>query len=352
MSHRWVVERVETDLDRFHLGPVDLTVAPGNAVAVLGASGAGKTTLLRTLAGFLPVRAGRILRDGVDITDWLPEERSLGYVPQGLGLFPHRTAAGNIRYPMEIRDRPDAKFRTRELLEQFHLGPLADRYPSRLSGGEQQRVALARALAADPGLIVWDEPWQGLDVQARYELGLALHELRESDRVPMVVVTHDPALAFSVADSFVVLRAGEVREQCDAATLLRAPADPFAARFVGFENVFDPAVLAPGASGSLRSWLGDRAGSEGVAFPSPAYPTAPEIAPAWDGRVRSVRPSPNGITVEVVADDLMITLRVPPPMVGPLPSLGARLRFGIDPGTLQPLGTSPPRRTRADGEGG
>ncbi|MCI4327665.1 MAG: ABC transporter ATP-binding protein [Thermoplasmata archaeon] len=338
MSHQWVVEGVETDLDRFHLGPVDLTVAPGNAVAILGASGAGKTTLLRTLAGFLPVRKGRILRDGVDITTWLPEERSLGYVPQGLGLFPHRTAAGNIRYPLEIRDRPDADGRTRELLEQFHLGSLANRYPSRLSGGEQQRVALARALAADPRLIVWDEPWQGLDVLARYELGLVLHELRESERVPMVIVTHDPALAFSVADSFVVLRRGEVREQCDAATLLRAPADPFAARFVGFENVYDRAVLQPGAAGSLRAWLGARAGSEGVAFASPSYPTSLETAPGWVGKVRSVRPSPSGVTVEVVADELMVTLRAPPPRAGPLPGLGASLRFSIEPGSLQPLG--------------
>jgi len=347
MSHQWSVEGVEADLDRFHLGPVDLTVAPGNAVAILGASGAGKTTLLRTIAGFLPVRKGRILRDGVDITAWLPEERSLGYVPQGLGLFPHRTAAGNIRYPMEIRDRSDANARTRQLLEQFHLDSVADRYPSRLSGGEQQRVALARALAAEPGLIVWDEPWQGLDVLARYELGLVLHELRESERVPMVVVTHDPALAFSVADSFLVLRGGEVREQCDAATLLRAPADPFAARFVGFENVYDRAALQPGAAGSLRAWLGARAGAEGVAFASHPYPGLPEVVPAWDGRVRSVRPSPSGVTVEVVADELMVTLRVPPPMVGPLPTLGARVRFAIAPDALQPLGHPPATARRS-----
>ena len=97
------------------------TIAPGSAVAVLGPSGAGKTTLLRTLAGFLPARRGRILRDGTDVSDWLPEERELGYVPQGLGLFPHRTVERNVRYPMELRDRPDAARRTRELLERFHL---------------------------------------------------------------------------------------------------------------------------------------------------------------------------------------------------------------------------------------
>ncbi|MCI4329663.1 MAG: ATP-binding cassette domain-containing protein [Thermoplasmata archaeon] len=340
MSHEWVVQGLEADLDHFHLGPVDLTLAPGNAVAVLGASGAGKTTLLRTLAGFLRLRRGQILRDGVDISGWLPEERNLGYVPQGLGLFPHRTVARNIRYPMEIRDRAGAEERTKELLEQFRLTPLANRYPSRLSGGEQQRVALARALAADPGLIVWDEPWQGLDVLARYELGLVLHELRQAERVPMVVVTHDPTLAFSIADSFLVLRTGQVREQCDAATLLRAPADPFAARFVGFENVFDPEALAKGPPGSLRAFLRERSGSEGVAFASPSLGPLPVGIVQWQGTVRSARPNPHGFTVEVLVDGLVISVRIPPPMAPPLPVLGDTVRFGIEPATVQPLGTS------------
>jgi ABC-type sulfate/molybdate transport systems ATPase subunit len=339
MSPEWVVEGLEADLDHFHLGPVDLRLSPGNAVAVLGRSGAGKTTLLRALAGFLGVRRGRILRDGVDISDWPPEDRSLGYVPQGLGLLPHRTVAGNVRYPMEIRGRPDAAARTRELLERFHLTPLANRHPARLSGGEQQRVAIARALAADPGLIAWDEPWQGLDVLARYELGVVLRELRESARVPVVLVTHDPALAFSIADSFLVLSAGRVREQCDAATLLRAPADAFAARFVGFENVFDRGALSAGPPGALRAWLAERAGPEGVAFGTPAFSTTVGAVLPWAGRVRSVRPSPQGLAVEVQADELLVTLRVPPPVTAPLPALGERVRFGIDPATLQPLGS-------------
>jgi putative spermidine/putrescine transport system ATP-binding protein len=337
MSPTWAVEGLETYLDGFHLGPVDMTVRPGSAVAVLGASGAGKTTLLRTLAGFLRPRRGRILRDGVDVVDWLPEERSLGYVPQGLGLLPHRTAAGNIRYAMEIRGRPDLVPRTRELLERFHLTALADRYPARLSGGEQQRVAIARALAAEPGLIVFDEPWQGLDVIARHELGQVLHELRETERVPMVVVTHDPALAFSIGDSFVVLSLGRVRAQCDAATLLQAPSDPFSARFVGFENVFDPSALQGGREGSLRAWLGERSGSEGIAFVGP--PLGLGQGPVWEGQVRSARPGPLGLTVEVVVDDLLVVARIPPPVTPPLPSLGDRVRFSLDPAALQPLGS-------------
>jgi ABC-type Fe3+/spermidine/putrescine transport system ATPase subunit len=344
MSPHWVVEGLETDVDRFHLGPVDLSVAPGSAVAVLGSSGAGKTTLLRTLAGFVPARRGRILRDGVDVTRWLPEERSLGYVPQGLGLLPHRTVERNVRYPLEIRGREDAGRRTRELLERFRLTDLAARYPSRLSGGEQQRVAIARALAADPALIVFDEPWQGLDVVARYELGQVLHELRATERVPMVVVTHDPGLAFSIADTFLVLRAGRVREPCDAVTLLRSPSDPFSARFVGFENVYDRATLQDARAGSLGAWLLERAGSEGVAFGSPVLSTAP--GRSWEGTVRSARPTPEGLAIELTTDELLVTVRVPPPVVPPLPAMGERMRYAVDPTQVRSLGS------RSTGPGG
>lgn len=342
MTNEWVVERLESDLDGFHLGPVDLTLRPGEAVALLGPSGAGKTTLLRTLAGFLKLRSGRILRDGVDISDWLPEERALGYVPQGLGLFPQRTVARNIRFPMEMRGRPDAKERTEELLEQFGLESLANRYPARLSGGEQERVAIARALAADPGLIVWDEPWQGLDVLARHELTLVLQELADARRIPVVVVTHDPALAFSVADSFVVLRRGRMDEHCDASTLLRFPADAFAARFVGFENVFEPSTLEPGPAGSLRAWLRARAGSEGIAFSLAPWPAADSVGPLWEAGVRSVRPTPQGLCLEVESDGLLLTLRA---ASAAMPSPGDRIQFGIEPTSLQPLRPQPANRT-------
>ncbi len=346
MTH-WVVEGLEADLEHFHLGPVDLDLAPGTATAVLGPSGAGKTTLLRTLAGFLPVRGGRIRRDGVEISDWLPEERSLGYVPQGLGLFPHRTVEGNIGYPLELRDTPGAKARVQGLLERFHLSPLARRYPSRLSGGEQQRVAIARALAASPELIVWDEPWQALDVQARYELGLVFRELRESERVPVVVVTHDPGLAFSIADSFLVLKDGRVRGQYDASSLLNAPPDPFTARFVGFENVYDRPALEATPRGPLRSWLLERAGPEGVAVSSPTLGGGGEPTPPWEGTVRSARPGPLGLTIDLHSDDLLVTLRVPPPWSPPLPNLGERVRFAIDPAAVRPLGADVPPRPGA-----
>jgi ABC-type Fe3+/spermidine/putrescine transport system ATPase subunit len=334
---RWVADGIEARLDGFHLGPVNFDIGPGKAVVVLGPSGAGKTTLLRTLAGFLPARGGRFLRDGEEVTRWLPEERRLGYVPQGLGLFPHRTVARNIRYPMELREGKNAEGRTRALLERFHLTALAHRYPARLSGGEQQRVALARALAAEPDLILWDEPWQALDVLARHELGEILHDLRQVERIPVIVVTHDPALAFSIADTFVVLEGGRGRPPCDATALLHAPNDAFVARFVGFENVFQRNVLEAAPSSSLAAWLLARAGPGGIAFSTPVLFAEPASGDHWDGTVRSARPDPHGVTVVVMSDSLLLTLRMPPPIVPPLPGIGQCVRFAIDPTVVYPL---------------
>jgi ABC-type Fe3+/spermidine/putrescine transport system ATPase subunit len=335
----WSVESLESDLEGFHLGPIDIGLPPGSAVAVLGRSGAGKTTLLRTLAGFLETRHGRILRDGIDVAGRRPEQRGLGYVPQGLGLFPHLTVERNVAYPLELRDRTDAGLTTRALLARFGLSDLARRRPGQLSGGEAQRVALARALAAEPELILWDEPWQALDVEARHELGLVLHDLRASEQIPVVVVTHDPALAFSLADRFLVLRDGRMDFSSDATTLLDSPPDAFAARFVGFENVFDRPRLEAARGSTLAAWLLERAGPEGVAFAAPA--TAVDgPARRWTGVVRSARPTPHGVVVEILGDGLPLTLRSPRSRDVRPPVSGTTIGFDIDPGELCALGAS------------
>ncbi len=346
---RWTVEAVRSHLERFDLGPVDLTLAPGQVVAVLGSSGAGKTTLLRTLAGFLPLRSGRILRDGEDLGGRPPERRGLGYVPQGLGLFPHRTVERNVSYPLDVRGRTDGLLRSRELLARFGLSELARRYPSRLSGGERERVALARALAAEPELVLWDEPWQALDVEARYELGRVFEELGEVDRIPVVVVTHDPALAFSVADHFLVLRHGRTAFFGTPADLLARPIDPFTARFVGFENVFEPTALAREPPGSLGRWLADRAGGGGVAFARPRVELGPTFPGRWAGLVRSARPTPEGLALTVAVGGLSVALRSSPPGGGRLPGAGENLRFDVEEKSLHLL---TPAEEEISGRGG
>ncbi len=335
----WSVEALEARLDAFRLGPVDLELAPGRTVAVLGSSGAGKTTLLRALAGFLPVTSGRIRREGRDITELAPERRGLGYVPQGLGLFAHRNVARNVSYPYEVRGRTDARARSRELLARFGLAELAHRYPARLSGGERQRVALARALAAEPQVVVWDEPGQALDVEARHALVDVLDDLRSNERLPVVLVTHDPALAFSTAEEFLVLRRGRVVLRGGAGALLDHPPDAFVARFAGFENVFDRAALANTPAGSLGRWLLERSGPGGVAF------GRPHVVPAggtWTATVASVRPTPEGVAVAARMRSLPVVLRQEPGVGASLPVPGATVGFHLEEKSLRALGSADP----------
>jgi ABC-type Fe3+/spermidine/putrescine transport system ATPase subunit len=331
----WSVEGVETVLDRFHLGPVDLELAPGRVVAVIGRSGAGKTTLLRTLAGFLDPKKGRILRDGVEISGLAPEDRGLGYVPQGLGLFPHRTAERNVSYALDVRGRTDARARARELLGRFGLTRLAHRYPARLSGGEAQRVALARALAAEPELIVWDEPSQSLDVEARHDLALVIQELKQAERVPVVFVTHDPGLAFATADRFLVLENGRVTLAGDSGRLLHEPPDAYAARFVGFDNVYDRPTLDAAPAGSLGAWLAARAGDEGIAF---ARLAVDGRGGPWEGVVHGGRPTPEGFVLTVKSGELWVEMRLAPSTDATPPAPGARFRFPVTEEGLRPLG--------------
>ncbi len=335
----WSVEGLETHLDGFRLGPIDLALAPGRVVAVLGSSGAGKTTLLRAVAGFLPADRGRVVRDGMELTGAPPERRRLGYVPQGLGLFPHRTVERNVSYALEMRGRTDARPRARAMLARFGLTPLARRYPARLSGGELERVALARALAAEPELVLWDEPWQALDVEARFALGGVFDELRGAAHVPSIVVTHDPELAFSVADTFVVLRRGRVAFHGPPEELLERPIDSFSARFVGYENVYDPATLAAGAPGSLARWLAERAGPGGAAMPRPTGSTAPDATGPWVGSIERAHPSPEGLALRVVVDGLPVAVRIPAPR--PRTHVGDRVRFDVDERSVHPLGSDP-----------
>jgi ABC-type Fe3+/spermidine/putrescine transport system ATPase subunit len=335
----WSVEGVRARLDGFSLGPLDLELPVGRTVAVLGSSGAGKTTLLRALAGFVPLEGGRLRRDGVDVGRLAPEERGLGYVPQGLGLIPTRNVERNVSYPLEVRGRTDARARGRAMLERFGLTPLARRYPAQLSGGELERVALARALLAEPELVLWDEPWQALDVEARHQLSFVFEELRDRARVPALVVTHDPELAFSVADEFVVLRRGRGVFRGVPAELLARPVDRFTARFVGFENVYDRTDLSGAPAGSFGAWLLERAGDGGIAL---ARPRVGRGDPgAWTASVRRARPSPEGVAITASVGPLTVFLRGD--AAERPPAVGQELRFDVEEAGLRPLaGTDRP----------
>ncbi len=286
-------EGVTTTLGPFRLGPVDLEANPGEAIAVIGPSGAGKTTLLRALAGFLPLDRGRIAIDGADCHDRPPEERGLGYVPQGYALLPHRNVLENVRYPAEIRGEPDADERAESLLRRFRLEARARSLPSQLSGGEKQRVAMARALAASPRLLLWDEPLAALDALAQDELLDLLRGVLESDRVPLVLVTHDAATAFSVAERCLVLEQGRASFFGPLEDLLVRPPTAFVARFLGLENVYRRKDLEASPS-PLARWLVDHGGSGGACLPAERVGWSTEGGRGWKASARRMRRTPRG----------------------------------------------------------
>ena len=196
------------------LHPLDLDVADGRCLAIIGPSGSGKSTLLGLIAGLDSASSGTITIGGTDITK-LDEDRlarlrgeKIGFVFQFFHLVPSLTAKENIQVPMEIAGRRDAAERAQALLDEVGLHDRGHHYPSQLSGGEQQRIAIARALANDPPLILADEPTGNLDSSnGRHVLDLLL-QVRRSRGVTLVLVTHDPSVA-AVADDRLVLRDGK-----------------------------------------------------------------------------------------------------------------------------------------------
>jgi len=195
------------------LHPLDLDVADGKCLAIIGPSGSGKSTLLGLIAGLDSASSGTITIGGTDITK-LDEDRlarlrgeKVGFVFQFFHLVPSLTAKENIQVPMEIAGRRDAAERAQALLDEVGLHDRGHHYPSQLSGGEQQRIAIARALANDPPLILADEPTGNLDSSnGRHVLDLLL-QVRRSRGVTLVLVTHDPNVA-AVADDRLLLRDG------------------------------------------------------------------------------------------------------------------------------------------------
>ncbi len=197
------------------LHPIDLSIASGQFVAILGPSGSGKSTLLGLLAGLDAPSTGEIIVDGVDITklteDGLARLRGakIGFVFQFFHLVPSLTAFENILIPMEIAKRRDAVPRARRLLEEVGLSDRGHHYPSQLSGGEQQRVAIARALANDPPIVLADEPTGNLDsVNGRHIMDL-LTTIHRARQTTLILVTHDAELA-GLADRRISLRDGRV----------------------------------------------------------------------------------------------------------------------------------------------
>ncbi|MFC4450885.1 ABC transporter ATP-binding protein [Halorussus aquaticus] len=273
--------------DRFEVS-ADLSVADGETLVVLGPSGSGKSLLLETVAGFHD-HEGRVALADRDLTDAPPEERGLGFVFQDYALFPHMTVRQNVAFGERYHETRDPD----DLLAEFGVADLADRYPPTLSGGEAQRVALARALAVRPDAFLLDEPLSALDVPTRQTLREVLADVLADETA--MYVTHNRTTARAIADRVAVIRDGEIVQTGTPEAVFERPESSFVARFTGANCLeLDAGTLAvPGGGGGLR--FGDADGATHLAVRpehvelDPASPdfTAPvERVLREDGRCR------------------------------------------------------------------
>jgi osmoprotectant transport system ATP-binding protein len=221
---------------------LSLTIPAGEICILVGPSGAGKTTAMKMVNRLIEYDEGDIRIDGTSIRDQDVTElrRRIGYVIQNVGLFPHMNIADNIATVPRLLGWPRGRQRERvgELLELVGLEPeYAKRYPAQLSGGQRQRVGLARALAADPPLMLMDEPFGALDPITRDRLQIELLRLHQEVRKTIIFVTHDIDEAIKLGDRIALLREGGILAQYDTPDhLLAHPADDFVARFVGTDR--------------------------------------------------------------------------------------------------------------------
>jgi len=254
---------------------VDLSVAPGEFVAILGSSGCGKTTLLRTIAGFQKASSGSIRLFGRDVVNMPPEKRGMAMMFQSYALWPHMTVLGNVGYGLRLRGVPKDEIRTRvaKVLKMLNLSGLEDRKVTNLSGGQRQRVALGRALAIEPRILLLDEPLSNLDAKVRIQLRSEIKLLQSQLGFTAIHVTHDREEAMTMADRIVVMDAGRIAQVGSPKEVFDHPNSPFVASFMGAENTIGLELRPSGAGievhaegGATTSWSG-----EGPVGPVTAY---------------------------------------------------------------------------------
>ncbi|MGY5774700.1 ABC transporter ATP-binding protein [Rhizobium sp. LEGMi135b] len=328
------------------LDSLNLTVNPGEIVALIGPSGSGKTTALRAVAGFVRPSGGRIKIGDRDVTNLAPYDRDIGMVVQNYALFPHMRVEENVAFGLRARRTPEEVIRARvpEALAMVGMAAYAKRYPRELSGGQQQRVAIARAIAIRPQVLLLDEPLSALDAQIRRSMVEELARLhRELPSLTVLYVTHDQSEALTLANHIGIMRDGKLRAFGDAQSLFRYPPNRFSAEFLGRANLLEVKGVQPLDDQRAQVRFGDQvlvarnhhrlsAGSDCLlcARPHDFRLHAPEgESNRLTGVVRSVQwqGDSHNVTIDIAGQEVRMSS---PPMSAP-PVPGAMLTVHFNP---------------------
>ena len=308
-----------TDL-RKSFGPVpvlhgiDLELASGEMLVIVGASGCGKSTLLRLVAGLEEPTAGAIELDGQDVASRDPAERDIAMVFQNYALYPHMSVFDNMAYALKIRglSKPDIAARVQETADMLGLGPLLQRKPRQLSGGQRQRVAMGRAIVRHPKLFLFDEPLSNLDATLRVTMRAEIKRLQRRMGVTSLYVTHDQVEAMTLGDRLLVLHQGRAVQLATPMEVFERPANIYVAGFIGAPAMnFLPGSLADHGT-AVQLDLGPRI----------PFPDGPRTAPDGTKLTIGIRPEhviadPAGLELQV---DLLEPLGSETVVIGRLPN--------------------------------
>jgi multiple sugar transport system ATP-binding protein len=303
---------------------LNLSIADGELLVLVGPSGSGKSTALRMLAGLEPLDAGRILIGGKDVSTVRPRDRDIAMVFQNYALYPQLNVAANMGFALKQQGVPreERKARVRDVAKLLDLEPYLDRKPRNLSGGQRQRVAMGRAIVRQPQVFLMDEPLSNLDAKLRVQTRTELVELQSRLAATTVYVTHDQVEAMTMGHRVAVLRDGDL-QQCDTpSTLYHAPENLFVAGFIG-----SPAMntLPVSAGGPLRIAGGEIGISDGLDGDRATVGFRPEtVKIGGDGpipaRIRTVEDLGSEVFVHLLIDhegeEQRIVAKVDPPFAG------------------------------------
>ena len=278
------LENITVKFDEFTaVKDVDITIKGGEFFSFLGPSGCGKTTLLRAISGFQEPSEGRVYIGGNDMAGIGPNKRPTALIFQNLALFPLMTVWENIAFSLEVKgvSKKERRRRADQLLELVALPGQGNKMVNELSGGQRQRVAVARAMAAEPEVMLLDEPLSALDLRLRQHMRTELREIQKRAGITFIYITHDQGEALTMSDRVAVMREGLIEQVGEGTKVYDNPATAFVASFVGENNAFQGTVsvvktekvIVSTGSGDLEASLGEdiklSVGDEAIVFARP-----------------------------------------------------------------------------------